>query len=185
MQDNAEINQVAIQINCRQRPSRKIQIDIEPQEEEKKILNYMGTFKITGGKKLKGAITPQGAKNETLQILCAVLLTPEEVRITNIPDIVDVNNSISDYFNSEIQNHQDKADLTIRNMLIMKSGIDYSNEVQTDELLSQIPDNSVEFILNRPINSPKGTEFHYNDGNPHLLPAMIHPLAANKTAELS
>ena len=54
----------------------------------------MGTFKITGGKKLKGAITPQGAKNETLQILCAVLLTAEEVRITNIPDIVDVNKLI-------------------------------------------------------------------------------------------
>jgi UDP-N-acetylglucosamine 1-carboxyvinyltransferase len=54
----------------------------------------MGTFKITGGKKLQGAITPQGAKNETLQILCAVLLTPEEVRISNIPDIVDVNKLI-------------------------------------------------------------------------------------------
>lgn len=54
----------------------------------------MGTFKITGGKKLHGAITPQGAKNETLQILCAVLLTPEEVRISNIPDIVDVNKLI-------------------------------------------------------------------------------------------
>ncbi len=54
----------------------------------------MGTFKINGGKKLNGTITPQGAKNETLQILCAVLLTPEEVRITNIPDIVDVNKLI-------------------------------------------------------------------------------------------
>jgi len=54
----------------------------------------MGTFKINGGKKLQGTITPQGAKNETLQILCAVLLTPEEVRITNIPDIVDVNKLI-------------------------------------------------------------------------------------------
>ena len=54
----------------------------------------MGTFKITGGKKLHGTITPQGAKNETLQILCAVLLTAEEVRITNIPDIVDVNKLI-------------------------------------------------------------------------------------------
>ena len=54
----------------------------------------MGTFKITGGKKLQGAITPQGAKNETLQILCAVLLTPEEVRISNITDIVDVNKLI-------------------------------------------------------------------------------------------
>lgn len=54
----------------------------------------MGTFKITGGKKLNGEITPQGAKNETLQILCAVLLTPEEVNITNIPDIRDVNKLI-------------------------------------------------------------------------------------------
>jgi UDP-N-acetylglucosamine 1-carboxyvinyltransferase len=55
----------------------------------------MGTFKITGGKKLHGTITPQGAKNETLQILCAVLLTAEEVTIHNIPDIIDVNKLIS------------------------------------------------------------------------------------------
>ncbi len=54
----------------------------------------MGTFKIEGGHQLKGDITPQGAKNEALQILCAVLLTPEEVTITNIPDIVDVNKLI-------------------------------------------------------------------------------------------
>ena len=54
----------------------------------------MGTFKIEGGHPLKGDITPQGAKNEALQILCAVLLTPEEVTITNIPDIVDVNKLI-------------------------------------------------------------------------------------------
>ena len=55
----------------------------------------MGTFKIEGGHQLKGEITPQGAKNEALQILCAVLLTPEEVTITNIPDIVDVNKLIA------------------------------------------------------------------------------------------
>ncbi|NNC61164.1 MAG: UDP-N-acetylglucosamine 1-carboxyvinyltransferase [Eudoraea sp.] len=55
----------------------------------------MGTFKIEGGHKLHGSITPQGAKNEALQILCAVLLTPEEVTIHNIPDIVDVNKLIS------------------------------------------------------------------------------------------
>ena len=54
----------------------------------------MGTFKIEGGHKLKGEITPQGAKNEVLQILCAVLLTPQEVLIENIPDIVDVNKLI-------------------------------------------------------------------------------------------
>ena len=48
-------------------------------------------FQIKGGKQLSGEITPQGAKNEALQILCAVLLTADPVRITNIPDIKDVN----------------------------------------------------------------------------------------------
>ncbi len=51
----------------------------------------MGTFEVTGGRKLHGEITPQGAKNEALQIISAVLLTAEKVTINNIPDIVDVN----------------------------------------------------------------------------------------------
>ena len=55
----------------------------------------MAVFKIEGGVRLKGGITPQGAKNEALQILCAVLLTPEQVTITNIPDIIDVNKLIT------------------------------------------------------------------------------------------
>jgi UDP-N-acetylglucosamine 1-carboxyvinyltransferase len=55
----------------------------------------MGTFKIEGGHLLKGKIQPQGAKNEALQILCAVLLTAEEVQIDNIPDIIDVNKLIA------------------------------------------------------------------------------------------
>ncbi|KAB1154327.1 UDP-N-acetylglucosamine 1-carboxyvinyltransferase [Flavobacterium luteum] len=55
----------------------------------------MGTFKIEGGIRLKGDITPQGAKNEALQILCAVLLTAEKVTINNIPDIIDVNKLIT------------------------------------------------------------------------------------------
>ncbi len=54
----------------------------------------MGTFKIEGGHRLSGEITPQGAKNEALQILCAVLLTPDPITIHNIPDIVDVNKLI-------------------------------------------------------------------------------------------
>lgn len=54
----------------------------------------MGTFKIEGGHPLKGEITPQGAKNEALQILCTVLLTDQKVTINNIPDIVDVNKLI-------------------------------------------------------------------------------------------
>jgi UDP-N-acetylglucosamine 1-carboxyvinyltransferase len=54
----------------------------------------MATFKIEGGHELKGNITPQGAKNETLQILCAVLLSDEKITISNIPDIRDVNKLI-------------------------------------------------------------------------------------------
>jgi UDP-N-acetylglucosamine enolpyruvyl transferase len=54
----------------------------------------MASFKIEGGHKLKGDIIPQGAKNEALQVLCAVLLSPETITISNIPDILDVNNLI-------------------------------------------------------------------------------------------
>lgn len=54
----------------------------------------MSTFEITGGKSLKGELTPQGAKNEVLQILCATLLTEEKVTIHNIPNILDVNKLI-------------------------------------------------------------------------------------------
>ncbi|MEY4038157.1 MAG: hypothetical protein RIR67_467 [Bacteroidota bacterium] len=55
----------------------------------------MGIFKIEGGIRLKGEITPQGAKNEALQILCAILLTPEKVTINNVPDIIDINKLIT------------------------------------------------------------------------------------------
>ena len=54
----------------------------------------MSSFEIQGGLQLNGSITPQGAKNEALQILCAVLLTPEAVTVNNIPDILDVNKLI-------------------------------------------------------------------------------------------
>ncbi|MBR6442013.1 MAG: UDP-N-acetylglucosamine 1-carboxyvinyltransferase, partial [Bacteroidales bacterium] len=54
----------------------------------------MASFEITGGRKLQGEIVPQGAKNEALQVLCAVLLTSEKVRICDVPDIRDVNKLI-------------------------------------------------------------------------------------------
>ena len=54
----------------------------------------MKSFKIQGGNKLSGEIIPQGAKNEALQVLCAVLLTPEEIHMKNVPDILDVNRLI-------------------------------------------------------------------------------------------
>ena len=63
----------------------------------------MTTFKVQGGNKLKGEITPQGAKNEALQILCAVLLTDEQVIIENIPNIRDVNILINLLKDLEVQ----------------------------------------------------------------------------------
>ena len=54
----------------------------------------MASFEIIGGKRLKGELIPQGAKNEALQVISAVLLTPEKVTISNIPDIIDVNKLI-------------------------------------------------------------------------------------------
>ncbi len=54
----------------------------------------MASFRVTGGGKLNGIIIPQGAKNEAMQVLCAALLTDEPVTITNLPDILDINNLI-------------------------------------------------------------------------------------------
>ena len=54
----------------------------------------MESFIIEGGHPLSGTITPQGAKNEALEVIAATLLTAEPVRISNIPDILDVNNLI-------------------------------------------------------------------------------------------
>ena len=63
------------------------------------------SFEITGGRRLKGELIPQGAKNEALQILCATLLTPDPVIIKNVPDIIDVNKLISllKDFNVDVQ----------------------------------------------------------------------------------
>ncbi|MDR0605525.1 MAG: UDP-N-acetylglucosamine 1-carboxyvinyltransferase [Bacteroidales bacterium] len=55
----------------------------------------MSSFEIHGGNRLHGTLTPQGAKNEALQVLCAVLLTKEKVTISNIPDIQDINQLIA------------------------------------------------------------------------------------------
>ena len=54
----------------------------------------MSSIRVKGGKKLSGEITPQGAKNEALQVICAVLLTESDVVISNIPNIIDVNKLI-------------------------------------------------------------------------------------------
>ena len=69
----------------------------------------MSTFKVTGGKKLNGVLHPQGAKNEALQVICATLLTPEEVTIENIPDIRDVNILIDLLRSLNVNVHQNSS----------------------------------------------------------------------------
>lgn len=73
----------------------------------------MNSFEVYGGKKLYGDITPQGAKNEALQIISAVLLTPEKVTITNIPDILDVNLLIELLIEMEVKVERPKRDTCI------------------------------------------------------------------------
>ncbi len=70
----------------------------------------MGAFEIIGGKQLQGEITPQGAKNEALQILSAVLLTPEPITISNIPNIIDVNRLIDLLRDLNVKVEQIKSD---------------------------------------------------------------------------
>ena len=87
----------------------------------------MSSFKITGGRRLKGELQPQGAKNEALQILCAVLLTAEPVTIHNIPSIRDVNQLIDLL-----------GDLGVRRTMISDSSIRFeAGDVNTDYMESE------------------------------------------------
>ena len=87
----------------------------------------MSSFEVRGGKKLFGEITPQGAKNEALQIISAVLLTGEKVTITNIPDIIDVNLLIE-----LLREMKVKIDRTSRDTCIFQA-----NDVDVDYLNSE------------------------------------------------
>jgi len=74
----------------------------------------MSSFQIEGGRRLSGSITPQGAKNEALQVICAVLLTPETVTISNLPDILDVNNLINLLGDMGVEIKRENTDLYIQ-----------------------------------------------------------------------
>ncbi len=90
--------------------------------------------------------------------------------------ISSLDDPISDYLFTELKEHPEKAGITIRQLLTMHSGIDYNNDGiggQTDKLLRQIPDSIVPFILSRPMRNNPGTDFYYNDGDPHLVAALI------------
>jgi len=92
----------------------------------------MGTFIVQGGKSLKGEITPQGAKNEALQVICATLLTSEKITIKNIPDISDVKKLIEliGYLGVKITKESDSA----VSFEAANINLDY---LQTSEFISQ------------------------------------------------
>src|SRR6516162_6828361 len=87
----------------------------------------MNAFEVYGGKQLKGEIIPQGAKNEALQIISAVILTPEKVTISNIPDILDVNLLIELLVEMKVKIERPKVDV----------GVFQADDVDVDYLHSE------------------------------------------------
>lgn len=92
----------------------------------------MGTFIVEGGHKLSGEITPQGAKNEALEVICAVLLTDEKVIISNIPNILDVNNLIK--LLAEMNVKVEKLDSNTYSFQADNINIDY---IHTEEFIKK------------------------------------------------
>jgi len=92
---------------------------------------------------------------------------------------------LSECLSREVEDHPEKAAITLRQLLTMHSGIDYNNDGtsgQTDKVLRQIPPDITSFILSRPMRNNPGTDFYYNDGDPQLVSAIIQN-AAGKPAD--
>jgi CubicO group peptidase (beta-lactamase class C family) len=96
-----------------------------------------------------------------------------------------VNDSIGSYL-PEIKNYPDKKNITIEQLLTMKSGIDYSNDGlkgQSDDILRLLPDNITNFILNRPLAYNPGEKSYYKDCDPQLVACIIQQTSGMKTRE--
>lgn len=90
--------------------------------------------------------------------------------------ISSIDDSIGKYLSNEMQNHADKKNITIRNLLQMQSGIAYSNSGlsgQTANIQQQKPNDILEYILSLPMNAKPNEVFHYNDGNPQIIAAIL------------
>jgi CubicO group peptidase (beta-lactamase class C family) len=87
-----------------------------------------------------------------------------------------VNDNLQKYLPEKTAKYPDKANITIENLLKMQSGIKFENDGfngESNKLLKEIPDNSLDFVLGLPVFSEQGKIFHYNDGDPHLISAVI------------
>jgi CubicO group peptidase (beta-lactamase class C family) len=98
--------------------------------------------------------------------------------------IASIDDPISAYLPEVLDNYPEKSGITIRHLITMHSGNDYDNDGvggETDKVLRQIPENLTEFILARPMRNEPGTVFHYNDGDPQLMSAIIQRACGSPT----
>ena len=94
--------------------------------------------------------------------------------------ISSIDDPISDYLPDAIARHPDKSGITIRDLLTMRSGLDYRNYGiggDDSQIMQQIPDNYLEFVLAKPLVDEPGTEFDYKDGDPQILSSVIQAAA--------
>jgi len=113
---------------------------------------------------------------QVIGILTGIAL--EEGVISSIDD------PFSQYLSGVTENHPEKAEITIWQLLTMHSGIDYNNDGvggETDKVLRQIPDNLNSFVLSRPMRADPGSSFWYNDGDPQLVASLIQESTGEPT----
>ena len=100
--------------------------------------------------------------------------------------IDNVNDNIQKYLPEEISNHSDKGNITIKNLLQMQSGIAFSNDGfngESNQLLKEKPSNSIDFVLGLPTYFEQGEQFNYNDGDPHIISAILQQQTGKTTKD--
>lgn len=90
--------------------------------------------------------------------------------------IPSIDATLSEFLPEDVVSHQEKPDITFKQLITMYSGIDFNNDGingQKDEILRQIPENITSFVLSLPMRDDPGTVFHYNEGDPQLVASII------------
>lgn len=95
--------------------------------------------------------------------------------------ISSLDDPIKKYLPYETANHPDKGNITIRNLLTMRSGIGFNNDDHSEKFLGKHISNSVDFVLGLPKVNEQGTVFNYNDGDPHLISAILQKVTGKST----
>ena len=97
--------------------------------------------------------------------------------------IISLNDPIEKYLHDEVKNHPDKRSITLRNLLTMQSGIAFDNDEHSDVFRCLKTNDSIEFVLSLPMNHKQDSYFHYNDGDPQLLSAVLQKVTGSPVDE--